>query len=351
MAMACGGPARLAFADEFQRIYRSPAFLGRGDTGIAIADEEDAIFYNPAGLAQGKGIFKGAVIASPAIEVSRDTRTLVKDIINSQQDGDTVSSLTRQIGNNQHLGFSNFSGLMLRRAALGIVTSNETNVLVYKDPRQGGLEAVGANLYSTTGLTFTLADSFYGGRMLLGSTIGYYTRAQANLEMGLLEAQSLEDGQELLGFGITSPVTLGAMFDLTGKGSKQLGITVHNVGDASVTEQDPDTHVDNLKQRVDVGFASVTTTRSAAARLLVDYVDATSVHTGNFYKKLHLGGEITLGKLLGFSAGLNQGSPCAGLFTDLWIFRLDAGFYTQEMEDKVGLRSDMRYFFRLKAGF
>jgi len=339
-----------ASADQFQRIYRSPYYLGRGDTGVAVADNEEAIFYNPAGLAQGSGIFKGLTVLSPAFEISSDTRSLVKDMTSSQG-GDTVSMLTQHIGSNQHIGFSNFSGILLRRAAIGIVTSNETDVLVYKDPAQGGLEAVLADLYSTTGLTFTLADSFYGGKMLLGMTIAYYKRAQAELEVGLLEAQSLNDTSNIFGYGTTSPVTLGAMFPLGAKNDSSIGVTVHNLGDAHVSPETSDMSVDNLKQRIDVGYASTTSSKAATARLLVDYVDATSAYTTNFYKKLHVGAEINLGKRLGFSAGLNQGGPCAGVFVDAWLGRIDGGFYTEELGDKVGLRSDMRYFLRLKTGF
>ncbi|NDE13786.1 hypothetical protein EBZ80_02540 [bacterium] len=360
-AALCGGTALLPFgepvsadialADEFQRVYRSPYFLGRGDTGVAVADDEDAIFYNPAGLAQGKGIFKGVVLGSPALEISSDTRSLISDLTSPQQDSNMIKTLTKHIGDNQHIGFSNFSGLLLRRAALGFVTSNETNVLVYKDPNQGGLEAVNANLFSTSGVTFTLADGFYGDRMMLGATIAYYKRAQAKLDVGLLEAQSLRNTDDLFGYGTASPVTLGAMFDLTGKGDKSLGITVHNLGDATVSKDSGSGSVDKLRQRIDIGYASSTSSKAATARVLVDYVDATGVYTTNFYKKLHIGGEIKLGQRLGATAGLNQGGPCAGLFTDLWIFRVDGGYYTEELGDKPGLRSDMRYFIRIKAGF
>ena len=347
---ALGLWTEIALGDQFQRIYRSPAALGRGDTGVAIADNEEAIFYNPAGLAQGSGIFKGLTLFSPALEISGDTRALVMDAATSQG-GDLVSTLTQHIGANQHIGFSNFTGVLLRRVAIGLVTSNETDVLVYKDPAQGGLEAVSAGLYSTTGLTFTLADSYYGGKMLLGMTLGYYKRAQAQFEIGRLEAQSLESTSDLFGYGTTTPVTLGAIFMLPGKGESSLGITVHNLGDAHVTPDSADMSVDSLKQRIDIGYASTTSSKAAKARLLVDYIDATSTYTSNLYKKLHIGGEITLGKRIGISAGLNQGGPCVGTFIDAWLFRMDAGFYTEEISEKVGLRSDRRYFMRIKTGF
>lgn len=339
-----------ANADQFQRVYRSAAFLGRGDTGVAIADNEEAIFYNPAGIALGKGIFKGLTVLSPSFEVSSDTRSLLSEVTSSSNDN-IVSTLTRQVGNNHHIGFSNFSGILFRRAALGVVTSNETDILVFKNPDQGGLESVDARLYSTSGLTFTLAESFYSDRLLIGATVAYYQRAQAELELGLIEAQNLEDTSDLFGTGTTQPITLGAMLLLPGKSTKSIGLTVHNVGDAYVSPTTAGKRISNLKQRIDVGFASETASKAAKARLLVDLVDATGTYTSDFFKKLNLGADVTLGNRLGFSTGLNQGGACVGMFADIWFMRFDMGFYTEEVGAKAGLRSDRRYFMRLKAGF
>jgi hypothetical protein len=340
-----------AVADEFQRIYRSPAYLGRGDTGVADTDGAEAIFYNPAGLAAGKGIFKEVVLTSPGVSVSSDTRALIKDVASSDGGGDTISTLTRHVGSNQHIAFSNLTAIVLRRAAIGVLGSAETNVLVYKDPAQGGLEAVDANLYSTAGATFSLADSFYNGGLLIGGTIGWYQRAQAELQLGLLEAQNMDSSEDIFGYGTTSPVTLGAMLVSSGKTPSTFGLTVHNLGDAHVSPNSQGMQVDNLKQRIDAGYSVQTSSKAATAKFLVDVVDVTSRYTSDIYKKLHVGGEITLVNRLGLSAGLNQGGPCAGMFLDLWLARIDAGFYTEEVGEKVGLRSDMRYFGRIKVGF
>lgn len=339
-----------AFADEFQRVYRAPAYLGRGDTGVADADGAEAIFYNPAGLASGKGIFKEVVLVSPGVEVSSDTRSLVADVATSEGGGETISTLTKHIGSNQHIAFSNLTAIVLRRAAIGVLSSAETNVLVYKDPDQGGLEAVDANLYSTAGATFSLADSFYNGGLLLGATTAWYQRAQAELELGLLEAQNLDNSEDLFGYGTTAPVTLGAMLVSSGKNPSTVGVTIHNLGDAHVSAAQAGMSVDNLKQRIDVGYAVQTNSKVATAKFLVDVIDVGSRYTSDIYKKLHIGTEVALARRLGFSAGLNQGGPCAGLFVDLWLVRADVGFYTEEVGDKVGLRSDMRYFARIKAG-
>ncbi|MCX6128345.1 MAG: hypothetical protein NTX25_04685, partial [Proteobacteria bacterium] len=66
---------------QFNTIYRSPYYLGRGDTGVATADYQEAIFYNPAGLAQGKGLYKETVLISPSVEVSTKTKDLVRQVL------------------------------------------------------------------------------------------------------------------------------------------------------------------------------------------------------------------------------------------------------------------------------
>jgi hypothetical protein len=55
--------------------------------------------------------------------------------------------------------------------------------------------------------------------------------------------------------------------------------------------------------------------------------------------------------MVGMTGGLNQGYPTAGVYLDLYVLRIDLGFYSEEMGDRVGTRPDTRYFLRLKAGF
>ncbi|RYZ47331.1 MAG: hypothetical protein EOP07_27085, partial [Proteobacteria bacterium] len=82
-ALAILSSSSSAFADslEFNTLYRSPYFLGRGDTGVATADGHEAIFYNPAGLAIGNGIYKETVLVSPSVQVSTQTKDLVRQAL------------------------------------------------------------------------------------------------------------------------------------------------------------------------------------------------------------------------------------------------------------------------------
>ena len=113
------------------RLYRSAGLLGRGDAGISSADDEDAIFYNPAGLALGKGIYKKTVLLSPQIEISSNTRDLIRRI--SLEKADAIDTALDQIGKPNHASYQNFTGIVLRRAALGAFASGSLNVLAHKE--------------------------------------------------------------------------------------------------------------------------------------------------------------------------------------------------------------------------
>ena len=192
--------AQVLQAGEFTRGYRSAYFLGRGDTGIAVADNEDAIFYNPAGLARGKGLYKKTVFASPMIEFSENTRDLGRQL--GIENSDAINSLRKQVGKTQHAGLYNFTGIVMRRAAIGAFAASKTNLLVSKDPANG-IEKVSADTDQLAGLTFSVAEKIYKEYILLGTTLKYLYRGQAAVELNASEATEASqlNPQELVGSG------------------------------------------------------------------------------------------------------------------------------------------------------
>jgi hypothetical protein len=107
----------------------------------------------------------------------------------------------------------------------------------------------------------------------------------------------------------------------------------------------------NFKQTINAGFAIEPGTKTSKLRLLIDYRDIQSRVERNPRKKLHTGAELVVAGAVGLTGGLNQGYPTGGFFVDLYLLRLDLGFYTEEMGSTVGSRPDTRYVMRLKAGF
>ena len=342
----------IADAEDQQRLYRSAYFLGRGDTGIAIADDEDAIFYNPAGLALGKGIYKKTVLVSPLIEVSEDTRSLAKQML--AQDGTSISTLREHVGKPQHAGLYNFTGIVLRRAALGAFASATTDLLISKDPESGGLEKLSANLVNNAGLTFSLADTIFSENLMVGVTGKYLYRGVADIDVSVIDAKEFQSkkSSELLGYGTGAGADLGLMYLVPGRTPRSFGISVLNVGHMPIIKTNEDSaDLDKLKQTVNVGLALEPGTQFSKFRLLVDVWDVTNSISKNALKKIHVGGELTVRDFIGFTVGINQGAPSAGFYVDMYLARLDIGMYTEETDDRVGTRPDRRLYLRLKMGF
>ncbi|MCX6124496.1 MAG: hypothetical protein NTV34_07065 [Proteobacteria bacterium] len=341
-----------AFADDDQRLYQSAYYIGRGNTGIAIADDQEAIIYNPAGIAQGKGIYKRTILLSPMVEFSDDARNLVREL--GEDSSDTTAILKKRVGKNEHVGAYNLTAIVFRRAAIGVLAGATTDILVYKSPDAGGLESVDAKLRETIGPTFTLAESFWNDHLLIGGTFKYLQRGQAQFNANITDSNKLKTlkQSDLFGVGMGASTDFGVMLKGSGRLEPAFGITTHNLGGTKFT---PTTETaptpDPLKQVIDIGVAVQPGTKVSRFRLLGEYWDATNAHSTSIYKKIHLGGEISIRDAVGFTCGTAQGWSSGGVYIDLYLLRLDAGMYIQEMSDRAGVRPDKRMFLRLALGF
>lgn len=340
------------YADESQRIFRSGYFLGRGDAGIASADNHEALFYNPAGLALGDSLYKETVLISPHLEVSAATKDLVRQIaVEKKNDPKTLAQYQ---GKNQHLGLYNFTGVVFRRAALGAIVSNQTNILVKKNAHQASLQSVSADTTANAGMVFGLAESFFKDQFLVGFTYKYLMRNEAGVAVNLIDAQDAMGNMqqdEMMTTATGSAVDLGFMWRLPTSSPLSFGLQIENAGGATLTGNSEKDRNINLKQSMNLGFAYEPGTRFSKFRLLVDYRDVLSKVETNTLKKIHLGSELGVLKFLGVTGGLNQGYPTIGFYVNTYILRFDMGAYAEEMGDRVGTRPDVRYFFRLAAGF
>jgi hypothetical protein len=355
LALAVALPG-LARAEEYPYTYRSAYFLGRGDTGIATADNEDAIFYNPAGIALGKGIYKKIIFASPMIEFSKDTRDVVRQIA---IEGDSPTSILREHeGRPQHIGVNEFTGIMFRRVALGAFVNNSTTMMLYKSPTDGAMESVQVGSTVNAGATFTLAQDFFQQTLLVGLTGKGIQKGQAGVDANASSAETLSsvnpDQLAMTGQGFGGD--LGIMYRAGGRAGLSLGLTVQDIGNTTftpsiATELPPDERPlkDNL-QTVNAGIAVEPGTRMSRFRILMDYRDLANAYEMSPYKRFHLGGELTVRDFVGFCAGINQGYPTFGFYTDIRVLRLDGGVYTEELAESAGRRPDTRYYMRILVG-
>jgi hypothetical protein len=341
----------LGYAEDDQRLYRDAYYLGRGDTGLSSTDDQQSLMYNPAGLAVGKGIYKRIILLSPNIEFSDDARTLAKEL--SDDDADTASILRKRVGKNEHIGLYNLTALVLRRASLGIFNSQTTDILVHKAPEAGGLEGVKARLITSNGLVFGLAQDFFNQNLLVGGNIKYLHRGESSISANITESEELKNmkSEDLIRQGLGTSIDLGLIYKIPGRLDAAIGATVNNVGTTSFSPMEKGkTAPSRLKQVVNLGGSVSPGTKVSRVKLLAEYWDVTNALGMSPLKRLHLGAEISVRDIIGFTAGLSSGWPSGGIYVDLYAARLDAGMYIQEVDDRIGVRPDRRLFARITVG-
>ena len=343
-----------ALCIEQQSLYRSAEFLGRGDTGISIADNQEAIFYNPAGTAYGKGIYKRILVATPMIELSADTKDLIRKVFVEKKT--TPQTFLDHIGKNQHLGIYNLSAIVLRRAAIAGFASTREDLLVYKSPSDNdrGLEKIRAESTINQGIAFNISEQLFFKDLYLGTTIKYIDQKYAVKEASMVDASGIQESlseSELLKKGTANAVDFGVMYRGSGKSRFSLGINIKNIGNPTFSAASGSSAPAALKQVVNIGFGWNLGTKFSKVRLLLDVQDTSSALETNIYKKIHLGADIAFKKFMGLAFGFNQGYVCFGYYFNAYIFRIDLGSYAEEISKWSGTRPDSRYFMRIAAGF
>ncbi len=346
----------LLLGEEYPYLYRSPYFLGRGDTGIAVAEDEDAIFYNPAGIATGEGVYKKTVLLDPFIEFSQSTKNVIQDV--QVPNNDPINILKKNLGKVQHIGLADRIAIVLRKAAFSVFAYSSLSLLFFKDPDAGGFESLKFNSIVGGGATFSLAHTLgEKSGCYIGVTGKYLKRNQGVFSVNATkidEATKSTDSAFMTGSALGADI--GFLYQGTGRTPLSLGLTVQDIGNTSFT---PDIRTDlpksawplkPIKQTVNVGMALIPGTKLSKLKFLLDVRDILFNFESDLYKKIHLGAEISVADMVGFMIGFNQGYPSYGTYLDLSYFRLDVGSYSEEVGSYAGQRQDTRYYFRMYVG-
>lgn len=345
-----------ANSQELQREYRSANFLGKGDTGIANATGEDAIFYNPAGIAQGKGILNEIVLASPQIEATPN----INQLYDSYNGGNT--SAVHILSQNQNTVFSgagqNYSGILFRKVALGILDRANANAYAGIDPATG---IPTANIYAAnrTGVYLTLAHDFFDNRLFIGINGKFIQKKEIDLKLSALDAESKLSNNSLstiinnsLNQGDGIGADIGMMYVFNKETATQIGIVYRNIGmqyrwsipEGSATPSAEPTVLD-------AGFNTSVGTKKSRVSFSADVRDITNVQKAAFGKRVHLGVQYSLENTFGVMTGINQGYGTFGLFIHTKFIQIEGGMYTEEIGSKLGEYPSQRIFARIVLGW
>ncbi len=363
--------------------YKSAAFVGRGNAGVAVADYEDALFYNPAGTAlydpiplarsphlrfttfeeniapkRDDGLYKRLVIASPMVETSK---TAVDEYrTGSTPDADPVALGQRLVGKNLHVGAANFTGVVLRRLAVGAFTYAQGDAMLFKNADYGGLETAAARVDAYAGIAAGIAHDVWKDHLYVGVSYRWLQRGVGHVvaapDMTTEELRDLVTEGEAFGQGRGAGGDVGMILrssQISGGGGKWRlwsGLTVRDVGTTTITPENTPAPDLDVPQTLNAGIGVDFTNRTNHVRLVVDWRDATRQTERAKRDRLAAGLELWTSGTLGIQGGVSDGYPTAGVFLDLALLRLDAAMYAAEMGAGAGDRRDDRYLARLTLG-
>ncbi len=337
-------------------LHRSLEAAAMGGAYTAIAEDEMAIFLNPAGVA-----------AYDAMEIhwlSFDM-SVSDDLISSGQelsklrnvDGSTINSL---MGKNIYMDTNarfmlmspNFGFASFYNIQLGAFAKNQAlpDIELAQQQTAGFQAAFGFSTSSSKKRGKGRHNRDFMSEWRFGVAPKYVFRRGGIREVPVANLITLSSGaiNDLFGaVGSGYGVDLGVqrVAKLTPTSTLRLGAAYLDVGDTRFNST-----ADPMKSRLNTGIA-LTWRREKNATSLTGSMDFQQINnTGDFQNKLHMGLKLGL-PVIDLFVGLGQMNFSYGLALDLWILRLSAASYVEEIGPLQGQNPDRRYGFRLDMKF
>ncbi|MBM3382505.1 MAG: hypothetical protein FJY29_08715 [Betaproteobacteria bacterium] len=342
-------------AAELQREYVSAPLLGSGNAGTTDVYGLDSLFYNPANLARTPKVVGDVVLVSPHIEASQNGLSLYKDIQSNKNMLDVVGGA---VGRPVSLALQNATGASFRRTAFALFQRADLDIAVKNNPISGIPVATAASAVRA-GVAFGLGRSFSGNALHFGVTGLIVQKAEAQLEVSALDAQTKlgkSGGKSVLDDAVKRGVGVGAHASLMltpgGASSPEFVLVARNLGLSYGVGGKPSSEQPSAEiQTIDFGFSLQPGTKKSRSRISLDLDDVLNKSKQNIYKRLHMGAEVTFSEILGVLGGLNQGYSTYGIFINSKIIRIDAGLFAEEMGKYPGDSKNRSYYGRVSVGW
>lgn len=347
--------------NEVPHIYRSARHLSRGDTGISRTQDQEAIFYNPAGLSlcsldgdsadtqcSADGQLRNIVIIGPTIEASSGIGEFAK--LGTGSDSEKILALKDSVGTPGHVGLYNFSGVVGKSWAGGLLASSNASLLLYRNPDLSSIETVETRIVRDVGPVGSYSLPLIDKKLTVGTTVKFLHRTQTLVDLPLLDVEDVKEFKlsSYTNSGNGFGVDLGAIYQFAiNPASVNLGVTFLNLGDTNFSEsKSNDIQIDTIKQTVNLGISAKYPGKYGTSTAHLDMQDLSKQVSESFAKRVHMGIDHNIG-IYGIGVGLNQGYPTAGVYLESRYARLDVGMSSEEMGNFAGDRADPRYHIRL----
>lgn len=352
--------------EEIIRNYRSPRTMGMGGVVTTTGDYGDALFANPARHSETE--FAKFSLIDINLEANTNLINNAQNVSNIKggSGGNTISKAADLIGQNQHfrmdylLGYYNPNFIAQTGFAFGLLVDAQTNMTIHSTTD------LDSQLVAQVGPNVGISHRFLDDTLSLGINLHLLYRAANDDTISVLDFLSGSKGvklKDLASEGAGADADIGAFYFIPWDiefMKLSFGASLNNV---------LKTHYTNYRPEYIKGLGK---NPPASARLFhagtrLDFIDFYMLKesilafelqdigdTGKQYslfKRIHLGGETKIYKILIVRAGINQGYLCGGLGLNLPILKIDVATYGEELSANVGGVEDRRYILRLAVEF
>lgn len=331
-----------AYAEEGRYLGRSPKALLMGDAYTSAADDEYTLYYNPAILARHKGFSFWAI--NPSITVTN----ILDDPDQFDETGSSTTEFAEQLsGKPIHLGLAAAPGFKMGRFGITAIVNSQSNFKLMNDytpmldvdhrfdkgfiagygmPIRGDL-AVGMSV------KYLQRESIYGTYNLIGKT--------------MMDAISAGDPEKILEeLGQVKGSGWGVDFGLdyvsqTGSNMFTMGLAVLDLYTILHSDSN-DLNREVQTQPLQVNFGTTYSLSAAGFGLKLSADIRNLEQEMEFMRRLRFGTELMISPALSILAGFNARSYSYGIKTNLGILKVFAGFYDEEIGEKLGQEKSSR---------
>ncbi len=333
-------------AAELPSLFEGVRPLGMGGAFTAVADDENALFYNPAGLNQIEK--RRFAVLNPLIDASENGFDFFEDV--QDTDFDTtkeVTDLIRQhLGENFHFRAALFPHYVQKNFGIGGLGQLKTNL----EARNLAFPVTNVEAFGVATGQVGLAYGLLGERLRIGATARYVsaTSIDQSYTAGEIADPNFEDRVEDdaqdgsgLGFDLGAMYALPLPFDLT------VAAVIQNLADTDLGD------AGKISQQINFGVATRHSLPWFDLTGALDWVDVAN-EVGiddDIYKRIHLGVEARLPRILSLRTGLYQGYGSFGATLDFRALKIDYANYAEEIGAFAGSEANRRHILQVSLGW
>ncbi|HRK01357.1 MAG TPA: hypothetical protein PLH57_01715 [Oligoflexia bacterium] len=351
--------------NEIMKTYRGLRSLGMGGVAFTTGMYDEALFANPAMASEHPE--SRIEILSPTFEANTNlisNFSAVNDIKGSSG-ASAISKIADEgiAGENMHFRFTGLFGYYSPKLfgentgfSFGLLTNLQANIMLRADAD------VDSQAYLDAGPNFGVSHLLMNGKLALGANLRAIYRLASNKT---IRATEFLGGTKLSlssigGQGMGIDGDLGALYKMMDVHSffKNLwfALSLNNVAQSTyrVAAKDLVSSVKTSPPRNNRTINTGVRTDLPDAWILSGNIFAIEVqdigsliYHSSFWKRLHIGGETKLTRVVSFRGGLNQGYLAAGFGFDLPVLNVEVATYGEEMGTNTGIHEDRRIALRL----